>query len=639
MYTIQRVVLFVSIIWLACGNVVLEGETFYDGLISQWSFAYSIASEVSIGYVSNTNASSLGKIALISDYELDNETSFACPVTVFPVDMIYNLNAVTYNTTLNVTESMLKRMINETSMKWNDAEIVQFNPSLAINGLQVRLVLDLNPTPVNTMIITWLYGKDKASSQNGSFVGLAAAKHFTVNGPSNVVSTVSVVSNTLGFAQLSIVKNQNSPNIRSAGLIRAPGPIYDNSTITNSSIYTAITKDSKNAITHTTIGKRLYANMEITNSTWPLVVFGYIDYSDIGTDCDNITTLARFFYWVFGNEFLYTVTTDTGFWLIDNETYTVMRNHISDINCDNSEVLVYENLSSENRSNAVFGVAVGFMSTFFVMLVIAWITHKSRRKIPIIANHGLVILGLACSMASFVIWWYSPSKTGYCIARGWLLGIGYINVVASIIAYTFTINVVYTNIKKMTTRLISTWHLFALYIILNAIEILILLLWTFIEEPRSYEEVVDTIQWQTIFTCKENYGIIYVIQLIYFCIVCAWGCWILYKFFMENCPEDPKPLLFSLAGQIFLLVLLITMLQIIDLDDNRLYVVTVLFFLFGEGAIIYSFFFPRFLKMGQPYLSSTQSGGKTNKMTPSQSTVDMSSNGFDLKDLAVDSSI
>jgi hypothetical protein len=239
-------------------------------------------------------------------------------------------------------------------------------------------------------------------------------------------------------------------------------------------------------------------------------------------------------------------------------------------------------------------------------------------------------------MASFVVWWYSPSNSEYCVARTWLLGIGYINVIASIIAYTFTINVIYTKIKKMSTRLISMWHLFALYIVLNAIEIIILLVWTFVEDPRSVVDVVDTIQWETVYSCQETHGVVYVVQLVYFCLVCAWGTWVLYKFFMENCPEDPKPLLFALAGQIFLMVLLIIMLQIVDLDDNRLYAVTVLFFLFAEGITVFAFFLPRFLKgWVHPYLSST-SGGKTNKITPSQSMADMTSGGFDLKTLNVE---
>lgn len=79
------------------------------------------------------------------------------------------------------------------------------------------------------------------------------------------------------------------------------------------------------------------------------------------------------------------------------------------------------------------------------------------------------------------------------------------------------------------------------------------------------------------------------------------------------------------------------MIEIMNLDDNSLYVITVLFFLFGEGVVIYGFFLPKFLKGFKYHLTSSNStNGKTNKLTPPQSMADVTSSGFDLKDLSVE---
>lgn len=146
-------------------------------------------------------------------------------------------------------------------------------------------------------------------------------------------------------------------------------------------------------------------------------------------------------------------------------------------------------------------------------------------------NNGVVIFGLLCSGISFVIWWYSPSSTSECITRTWFLGIGYTNVVAAIYIFVFSMNQVYIKTKNnIPSQKIIGWRdIVVAYVLLEGIEIGILLLWTFVENPESKEILVSQIQWTTKYECNLEYRVIDTIQYIYFCIISAFGCVVIYR--------------------------------------------------------------------------------------------------------------
>jgi hypothetical protein len=229
-------------------------------------------------------------------------------------------------------------------------------------------------------------------------------------------------------------------------------------------------------------------------------------------------------------------------------------------------------------------------------------------------------------MISFVIWWYPPSNTGICIsrfesfttyylqtdiARFWFLGIGYTNVVAAIYIYAFSMNYLYIKANKgnLSKELLSKRGVISAYLVLEALEILILVLWVLIEDPKGEEVIVDEvkemnisinfskIKWTTINQCTMKYGVMDLVQYIYFCVISVFGCYVIFKYWKKESPEDTRWMLMALYNQLLVFIQLIIITSILDLNDEQLYVITVPSFLFAEANIVCSFFLPKFLQV------------------------------------------
>eukprot|EP00027_Filamoeba_sp_ATCC50430_P004323 CAMPEP_0168547434 /NCGR_PEP_ID=MMETSP0413-20121227/4033_1 /TAXON_ID=136452 /ORGANISM="Filamoeba nolandi, Strain NC-AS-23-1" /LENGTH=519 /DNA_ID=CAMNT_0008577685 /DNA_START=358 /DNA_END=1917 /DNA_ORIENTATION=- len=500
-------------------------------------------------------------------------------------------------------------------MRWNDWELLQYNPLLAGNGALISMAFEVQ-SPVNGRIISWLWDDSVAQACNNSFSSIRAPKHTELSGFDSVVSATSVSTNKISFAPYQFLKDSTATNLLLPNLFLFPEGDPENNTLTNETVYNQVNQNSPFQMNTWRDEHKMFAAAVQTNTSWPLYVTSYAVYDDQGLYCHENTLLSRFMYWVFGNHLLYNQTELRGFINMNNTLYDEMKEQMLKAECSGDKMLVYTNLSETTRSSAIFSISVIFTFGYLVMTLAAWIMNHMKTSIAVILNNFLVVTGLCLSMVSFVLWWYSPDADYLCISRTWTLGLGFINVNASIFGYVFAVQAIFKKLEKeapLTTKLVTIWEAAAAYFALNIIEIILLLLWQFIEEPHSEMVVVDAIQWQTEYTCEEKHGIMFLIQLIYFCFVCIWGCYVLYNFLFQSPQEDFRLLIYALHGELYLLVPLMIILQIVSLDDDQLFGIVVMFFLFLNGIVISAFFLPRLFKGLAHHMSSHSS--KKNQTT------------------------
>jgi len=327
-------------------------------------------------------------------------------------------------------------------------------------------------------------------------------------------------------------------------------------------------------------------------------MFGYLAFNQKSSESINLTTIFRFFYWALNNKGLEARIQLKGFRTFDSDTYSALKEHLLDaVNSDDTALLHFTNESSVTRTNAIFAICVVFMSIFIILVVVAWLMTEEdyRRKATAVINRIIMIFGLAISFAAFIIWWYAPSETSLCYARTWLLGIGYTNVIASVYIYSITMNTMHRK-SKIKTNMFSTSQLLLSYFLLEALEIVILIIWTVVENPVSQEIVTDPLAWTTIYTCNDSNGTMQIIQLVYFCAISLFGCGVIYRHWKKYSPEDTRWILMALYNQLMVFVQLIVITQILNLDDNQLYVIYVPSFLFAEANVVFSFFLPGLLR-------------------------------------------
>lgn len=605
---------------------IINGEDLYEQAANDWIFAYRDY-EKDIEFFSLTNSSVIpGEINLMSDFNLPND-SFVTPVIGFNIDIPFYLNTGIYSGLL-LTRHMLIRMVQEQSMRWNDPEIVSINPELSSNTVLVRMYFDYNPSPINGKIITWLFGAQVAADCGNSFsnlvdFGYVAPKHGLVDGLLNVVQTTASSVNTLSFAPPQFVKDLNNPNLRHANLMVFPEGEPENGTVTNETIYEIINYQSPINITLKQQGQQLIVSAIETNTTWPFPFFGYYTFTDNGENCYNNTVISRFFYWVLGTSYLEDKNEENGYVTLPSKVLDISRRFLKKASCSGQKMLVYENISAKTRENSVYIVGIVFTAVYIFLFAFVWFIHRSKSKPALIIVFSITFFGLFSSIAAYTLWWYTPDTDGICIARYWILGMSFINVNATLFGYVFSVNMIFRNMgseKPLSKNPVQTWHLAAAYAVVNIIEIIILIIMMIVEQPRSEEKIVDETNWETVYTCVENTGIMFTIQLIYFCCVCLWGCQVLYKFIAtQHGREDFRPHINSLHAQLYLIIPLIIILRLVDLSDNQLYGIMIPFFIFLNGIVTSCFVLPKLFDKLQD-LSSSKSSGRTMNLAPSGST-------------------
>jgi ABC-type phosphate transport system substrate-binding protein len=597
------------------GSITIQGLSEYDNLITQWSFAYEIANpQVEIDYLSvntliNGSANPIPNttLDLITDVYTDfsnlESTKYVVPIINTKMAIVYNIPSI--NTTLKFTKHLIKKMLVNITF-WNDPELVELNPELANVGGFATFILNVKSDAMNKMVIDYFF--ENVTDNDGSWLTdegqLVNPLTLMAEGYSQIASTLAGLDNSIAFVPLPLVQSYIHQSILNVSIF-----ILDNGleVLPSNPINISITKPSENQLL-----------IKDSLNGWPFQLFGYFIYDTESSDCQDVLNALRFFYWDIGNEQLYTETLNNGFTPFDNVTnFEFLQPFLKNATCKGNKMLVYNNLSSSTRSNVVFGMTISGIIICIFMVVATWVTRTEieRKKMRIAFNYIIGLIGLSFSLSSFVIWWYPPSSDTFCSARYWTSGLGYTNDIGFIFFSVYAVRMVFRKVESGNVQnvLITLRHMFAVYAILELIEILILILWQVIEKPKSVEVVVSQIEWTSVYQCSSETNVIEIIQFIYFCLISISGCYMVYKYWIINNShseenfnsstrnrgaEDGRLILVSLCNQILIFILLSYTTLKIQMQDDQLYIVINLAFLFLILNIFLSFFARRlFLKV------------------------------------------
>jgi ABC-type phosphate transport system substrate-binding protein len=599
----------------------VSGDVLYAGFINEWSFAYDVASDVKVEYNNNVQGSD-STVSLISHLDITPEIAssmFLCPLVHYPIAIAYNIPLFNDSLApLTFTPQLLTKMITNTTMAWSDPDLLALNPGLSrVGSLPVRMIFSDPQSTTNQYLIDYLFANETA--RNGSWLGLTAPKHtLAKQGYPGVASALGLVSNTVAFLPLPYL----TANMKTARLML------------NNSI---VSHDDTPPFDF--VGSSMHIEEHPSDSTWPLNIYVYMMYDPEPTNRSeqhtDLVDIFRFFYWAFGSHQLTNQTQLEGFRTFPYP-HTALSNHLLQARTrhNHQPILQYKNLSNAQRSTAIFAIACVCIVAYISVVIGRWfmLPTRQRREPVAIANHAVVILGLLLSWASFCVWWYAPSSDSICISRFWLLGLGYTNVIASIYVYEFSMHTLRNMNKSIGVsgkRVVR--KILAAYILLELFEILILVLWTVVEQPRSLEVVTNAIRWETLYACQARYGVMDVVQVVYFCVISLFGCAIIFihwksDFGKRDVPEDSRWLLIALQMQIVVFLFFIALTKIIEYTDENLYVFTIAIFLINEFTVAVAFFLPRIIATmkvkAKSFTNTSQRGGASSSgISPSESMV------------------
>jgi ABC-type phosphate transport system substrate-binding protein len=649
-----------------------QGSLLYNDLISQWIFPYKIASGIKVNYTIDEDKNITDNFQLLASGNIDwtevrqQPGLFVVPITGFPIAVAYRLDALG-NNTLHLTLNLIKRMIADPILTWNDPEIVKFNPTLATHGAGVRMVFDSSINDINKYLINYFF--ENQTSNPGSWVGIRASRNTGVNSFVKVVSTISVLTNSLALVPYPYVTRDQSGDVKTSVVLSLISDItYTNYTILNS---TDVGNETLNETIYITNENITYVNVSLGSTAylnflspdgfileadvnsfglyWPLKQVIYVSFENNYHDCSEATLLLRFLYWVLNNTDLSSITPKSGYFDINVIQKQIVMDFLKKATCssggDENVILSYTNLSMRKRSNAVFAISI------IVTIVLAgivfyayYLTQKSETSMKpkekntvLIVFHLMVLFGLLSLLISFVLYWYPPFSDGICIARYWTLSVGYINIVSSIFVWGITIYYYYSYYSSKRDSIpdaIKKVYIFLAYFALNAINLAILFAWTFSGNPRSVEVTVDVFNWETIYDCKLDTNIPDFVRSGYYFLVSSVGLWFIFRLWAftgankspseeketkrvsPKTPDDMRFLLVGLYNQI-LVFIQILILNFFNLTDSEEYTILIPLFTFSAVNVVFSLFLQRIVKKTKrrEKSSSTQLGDISRKVS------------------------
>lgn len=597
----MRTICLTLLCFASFATAYLSGNKFYQDLISEYAFAYDVASDVLVRYDAIPNDGTFQNISIAADVYIpwSNLSSgvFLIPITSYPIVLVTNIPALN-GTALRVDRGILQSMISNQTLVWNDPSIVQLNPLLTNLTLPVRMIFDSTNSPINQQIMNYVF--DDQANQNGTWRGLAAPKHVLVPDYASVMAAVGVLGNSVAFVPLPYFKSATTTPAKLAYLV----------------------VNGTDVTPFDPLEYRLFLRSQkslgaIPISNWPLFDVTYLGFNTTSQQCSDTLDVLRFFYWTFNNTHLRNQTVQRGFSMFDAASYEILFQHIQSAQCNGVTVLQYTNLSPKTRTGVVFGISVFLMVILMGMVGATWFIRKNKTRPLIVINHLLVVLGLVLSLASFVIWWFSPVNTSYCTSRTWLLGLGYTNVIAAIYIYVFSLDKILGK-DRMSHLMLKARDIVVAYVVLEVIEVLILLVWTFVEEPFGGAVITNQIRWESMYTCTTKYGVVDLIQIIYFCVISVFGCYVIYRHWKRQSPEDTRWLLVALYNQILIFLLFMVITRTQHFTDDETFILQVFVFVFAEANVVCSFFLPKFvfrLKKLLPSSKVASMGERTESVT------------------------
>jgi hypothetical protein len=640
---------------LCIANCDIQGGLLYEDLFEQCSFTYKIASGIEINYFTTENTSATEGFTLVTENSIDFDQRveenkwMIIPFTGYSFAIAYNL-PILGNQTLRLTENVIRRIIaEEANMFWSDPEITEFNPLLSSYNVLIRMIFDSETNDINKYLIDHFF--DNQTDNPGTWTGIKASRNRVVNGFINIVPGVALLPNSIAFAQRPSLEKDNSGKLHSADLLLVDQIWYTNYTIWNAtqvenetiyesqiiieehiSYITVNISQTPSIVIKSTENNVIRVGYPNVTRQWPLNQIIYVLFERNYPDCIEATSAERFLYWMNNGTALSKLFTDNGFFDIGYPNKLVVQYFLKTATCTESgrqrDVLIYTNLTESNRSNIVLGFSI-ILSLIFIWIVgyAYTLQNEPKKNSPVILIfHLIVTIGLLFMLASYFLYWLTPSSTGVCIARYWTLSVGYINVISSIFVWAITVHYFLNAHAKGVIPKFSYEFIAITYLLLNSINIVILIIWNLVGNPRSVELVVNPFSWETIYDCKVDSDAPDYTRSGYYLLVSIAGCFLIYRLWAiteghktkddtisnnsrtrsnikPKSPDDMRFLMAALYNQIIVFVLTFV-LSILNISDAQEYIIVIPLFLISSANAVLSLFLQRILRRIKKKVSS-----------------------------------
>jgi hypothetical protein len=345
---------------------------------------------------------------------------------------MYNLPSL--NSTLKLTPELFGAIIADPTLSaWNDPRLVALNPGLSKIPAAPRMVYNTVTNNINQLIINFMFPGQNLTSYNGDFSALfsdlGSFAGVTANGWEGVVNGLSS-SNVFTIVPLpTALDNTNNGKY---------GIIVLNTTANGTpleELYEASVFDElKTVVSYNDDQSEMLIKADGSIPQWPLNVFGYAAYHSNFSGCDDLIQELRFGYWSFNNTILLSINGE-GFSFVDADS----KSQFLRLQCQGKTVLKYDNLSIGGRSVAVLVVSIILMVIYAIMLSLRIKNHVRRTSVQASAHFFVMLLGLALLFVSFIVWYFPPSHTWYCVVRMWFFGLGMTCIVSSFFLYGFVV--------------------------------------------------------------------------------------------------------------------------------------------------------------------------------------------------------
>jgi ABC-type phosphate transport system substrate-binding protein len=636
----------------------IQGDLLHTKLFEDVAFAYKIVSGIEINYADIVDDNSTHSFTVLNGgsinitEKIEEHTWFIAPIAGYSIAIGYNL-PILGNATLNVTKNIIKRIINDTTILWRDPEIAALNPALAAYSPLIRIIMDSTSNDINKYLIDYFF--DDYSNNTGTWSSnIKASRNPTVNGYQNIPASLALLTNSIAFIINPTATDSRSDQL--AGKFKKANLLLEDQVwYTNYTIYNETQVDNETFYDNYTIFERhnTYKNFSIDqiptlqistinnfifqseingNDSWPLNQIIYIVFDFDYIECTESTAATRFLYWLNNNTYLSELIRNDGYFDIGEPNKVLIKQLLKQVNCyipengSQRQILSYTNLTTGKRSNIVFVPSVVLTLIFAAVVIYAYKSHENSGKanLHLLLLHVIVIFGLLFMLIGFVLSWFPPSSTGICIARYWSISIGYINVISSLFVWAITVHYHFNAHSKDYVPKRGWTYYVLTFILLNVFNFAVLVLWTFVGNPKSDEVVVDIFNWETIYDCTVSTPVPDYIRSAYYLIVSTLGCVLIYRLWALTdahkveknkdtvektklkSPDDMRFLLAALYNQI-LVFGLILVLGLLNITDDQEYIIVIPLFLFSITNVIFSLFLQRILRKIRKRINSSKS--------------------------------
>jgi hypothetical protein len=411
--------------------------------------------------------------------------------------------------------------------------------------------------------------------------------HYPVDGDDQILPILNLVVGYFAFVPLPVIQS----SLKYANI--EFGNIGLTSTLDGTPLLTmAITSPTEKIkiVTETDNADKLVVDIDKTIPQWPLNSFGYFVYQENASDDYNsILYGLRFAYWIFNNSLVQDTTEEFGFYFVGLNIIP----HLLQAELNGKKLLVYNNLSVHGRSNAVLGISLVFTFIFAVGVLYGSLIPSLRSKGGIQQSTHIILafIGLILSFVSYVLWYLPPSETWICIARNWFYGFGMTCVLSSIFLYGFVLQLLYMlDIGRITVDKETPFKgLLIMAFIVLLLELVILLIWTYTEEPHGHEIVIDPIEWTSRYTCTIKSWVMDLIQYIFFCLLSALSPIVINRYCRKFDTMEDALSTFQHSIVVFMILVMITVMsRVMTLNDEQAYSMNVIMWVAVQGLVVYT---------------------------------------------------